>query len=757
MLSELLLGSDFYHHHYLAKMWKKINLKSPWLAPVILLLVAGLRLWPFFAGQTLAIFDNYSLMMPMKLFQAGWIKQGVMPLWNPYLFSGISLIGDINQSLFYPSTLLFVLLKPVWALNLTLLIHLVMTGLGMFYLVKQFVKKNYWALLAGVLWLLSAQVTNSLNNLSLLQSLTWTPWVMWWGLLLFKKKQAGWWLPVVITLQLLGGYPQHVLYAVLGAVFLSIVTKEKGNWQKWAKSWLGVGLSAVLLSAWVWLPFMKTLIGSTRVVQSTAQSVTGSLHPIELVKLVVPTFFDNLQLGLKWGPKWNQTPYLAWYVGWLGLLVPVGMLFSKKRIKQDLWLGGGVLFTLWFALGEYAPGFSWLQKLLPIFKISRIPTTILGVGTILLILWLVTSLPRLKLTTRFFKLLISGGVLVALAAEWQLQHGLTNNNFIASAFHTLERDALIAQSIAQSLLVSSVLFVLALWMWQRRHWKLLILFLTLDVFIHTQNLLLFAPTDVYPLSNEIGAQEVLPNFYLSPQERILTRNLNQPYTGFAAYWDAVTVRSPFSDSYLNEVDFADLHRFRAGLIPDWNQLQGVPVVNGYSTLLPQDYVKLWTAEASINNLPPLEITNPLLSDWAVKYYLVDTWFEVKKDLSHYPLVAEDGYLQLYELPALARFRFADDTLVELQEFTETPNNISFVFENQNHSHLIVADRYDSSWKVKINGLETEIKNHRGMRLIEIQPGTNQVKFYYTPRWFYWGLIISGLTITIVGLKKFRIV
>ena len=719
--------------------------------PVIFSLVAALRLWPFLFGQTLAMFDNYSLMIPMKLFQAGWLKQGVVPLWNPLLFSGITLIGDINQSLFYPSTLLFVLFKPVIAFNLTLLIHLALTGLGMFYLAKILVKKDHWALLAGVLWLLSSQVTNSLNNLSLLQSLTWTPWVMWLGVLLFKNPKAKRWLPVIITLQLLGGYPQHVLYAVLGAVLLSLIFKKKFSRRKWAIDWFGVGLGTILLSAFIWLPFVETLLSSTRTVQSAAQSVSGSLHPIELIKLMVPTFFDNLRLGLRWGPKWNETPYLAWYVGWLGLLVPIGVFFSKKRIKQDWWLMGGVLFTLWFAVGEHAPGFGLLQKLIPILQISRIPTTILGVGTILMILWLVSSLDRLKISPKFLKFLISSGVVLALVSWWRLSNELTNNDWIASAFHTLERDALIVQSIAQSLLISSVLFVLALWMWQQQKWTWLILFLTLDVFIHTQNLLLFAPADVYPSSVEIDSKEVLPNFYLSPQERILTRNINQPYTGFAAYYDAVTVRPPFSDSYVTELDFAHLKRFSRGLTPDWNQLVGVPVVNGYSTLLPQDYVEFWTDESSINQLPPVDIKQPLLAEWAVKYYLVDTWFEVGEDLSPDPVVEEYENWQLYELSTLPRFRFSDDTPVGLENFTENPNKVALTLENHSQQQLVMADRYDPNWQAKINGLETQIQNHQGMRMIELQPGLNKIEFYYVPRWLYVGSIISGLTVVGAGL------
>jgi hypothetical protein len=742
-------------------MLKKINIKSSWVIGVIFLLIATLRLWPFLCGQTLAMFDNYSLMVPMKLFQASWIKQGIIPLWNPLLFSGISLIGDINQSLFYPSTLLFVLLKPVWAINLTLLIHLALTGLGMFYLAKTLVRKNSIALLAGILWLLSSQVTNSLNNLSLLQSLTWTPWIMWLGLLLPKQTKADWWLPILIFLQMMGGYPQHVLYAVLGAVFLSLfdVGEKKIGWKKWLKIWFKIGIISLALSAMVWLPFIKTFINSTRVVQTATQSVSGSLHPIELVKIIAPTFFDNLQLGLRWGPKWNETPYLAWYVGWLGLLVPVSVLISKKRSRLDLWLMSGVLFTLWFALGESALGFGLLQKLVPVLKISRIPTTILGVGTILIILWLVSSLSRFRISQKFFKLLIFNGMIVLLFALgglilskfypqtlWQLLNSSTNSFFIESVFHTLERDALIIQSIAQSLIISLILFVLALWMWYQKNWAGLIIFLTLDVFIQTQNLLLFAPATVYPTTAEANSQEILPEFYLTSQERILTRNFNQPYTGFAAYWDAVSVRPPFSDSYLNQSDFTHLERFRQGLTPDWNQFKNIPVVNGYSTLLPQDYVRNWTGESSINQLPTLAIDNPLLSTWAVKYYLVDTWFESKEDLSNYSLVAEYKDWQLYELPSLPRFRFIDGKAVKFLEFKENPNFISFSFENpDSYQQLVIADRYDSDWQAEINDQKTELRNYQGMRILNIEPGKNEIKLSYRPSWFYLGLIISGLT------------
>ena len=64
-----------------------------------------IRFYPFLFGKTLVFGDNYSLMVPGKIFTAQWLKQGVLPLWNPHIFSGLPWIADINQSVLYPSTL----------------------------------------------------------------------------------------------------------------------------------------------------------------------------------------------------------------------------------------------------------------------------------------------------------------------------------------------------------------------------------------------------------------------------------------------------------------------------------------------------------------------------------------------------------------------------------------------------------------------------------------------------------------------------
>ena len=127
-----------------------------------------IRFLPFFQGKTLVFGDNYSLQVPGKIFVANWLKQGVLPLWNPYIFSGLSTeMMDANHSTLYPDTLFFVIFHPAVALNLTVITHLLIAYAGMYLLARTWLKDHSWSLVAAVLWMLSTQVTGSINNLAL--------------------------------------------------------------------------------------------------------------------------------------------------------------------------------------------------------------------------------------------------------------------------------------------------------------------------------------------------------------------------------------------------------------------------------------------------------------------------------------------------------------------------------------------------------------------------------------------------------------
>lgn len=736
---------------------------------------------PLLFGQTLLFGDNYSLMVPGKLFTASWLAQGIVPLWNPLIFAGISWIGDINQSVLYPSTWLFVWLSPALALNLTIVVHLVITFVGMVLLSKRLGVVGWAQYLAAVLWTFAPQLTGSVNNLSTIQSLSWMPWVVWAGLSL--RKPSGMVVFVmIVTLQLWGGYPQHLLYSVLLAVALSAWqwwearrgTDDRKHYTQrslvnWLMRWAVAGMLVMAATAFIWLPFYPTLQQSTRAEQSAEQAAAGSLQLIELVKVLVPTAFDAPTQGMKWGPSWNKPPNVVLFFTWFGLLVTVLALTQRKLNKFDIYLLILMGIAVLIALGDSLPTFAVLQHI-PILNAGRGMSTILMIpallGPILIARWVcqVSISPKVRKILTIL-LLVSIGLSLTMWLFTQLnfdQIWLMVDHALAlrlsqSVFHTLERDQVIVSVNAWTLLVLSTSLLLSIWLWSKQRYTALLLVLTAEMAFVTQGHLYYAPQSIYDFDPQFLAP--ITAQMDTAQYRLLTRNYNSPYTDFGAYWDAMSVRQPFSDSYIDSQELANyshLVRMRDGMTPNWNMVAQVPVINGYTTLLPLDIHRQFSPEpsVSINNLPQIMLDNAALARWSVRYYLVDTWFpDYNEPMPPQQLATAQPFWTLYEVPgALARFRFADGSPAPITNLQETPNKISFSIDIDEPASLLVADRYTPDWRVTINQKDSPLSTYEGLRRLQLTPGQHAIQLEYRPQSWYQGIGIS--TVTWLGMLAF---
>jgi hypothetical protein len=328
----------------------------------------------------------------------------------------------------------------------------------------------------------------------------------------------------------------------------------------------------------------------------------------------------------------------------------------------------------------------------------------------------------------------------------------------AGGFHTLLRDQLILRMILENLSIVAALTMLSLWYVRDKKWLKAWLVITVELWYCTQAMFFFAPQQIYNF--EAARPMVLPATATGQpgwQYRSLTRNVNQPYADYGTYWEAMVVRAPFSDSFVTPAElshYGSLTHLRDGYTPDWNMAWGVPMVHGYTTLLPQDYDALWRQSVSpstsprINFLIETPLDNQLLRQWAVKYYLVDTQFQVKEDLSSLPLVNKDRAWEIREIPgALARFRFENEAEAILTEVSETPQKLQFTLQNtENHALLTMADRFDPDWSAMVNGQPTALQNYQGMRRLALQPGENKITMTYQPKLAYYGLWITLTTV-----------
>ena len=91
--------------------------------------------------------DLVPFLYPNFHFAAETLKRGIIPLWNPHLYSGIPFAADPQSGLFYPINLLVFLVAPqitVQTLQYLAIFHFWLAGFGMYlYLQYSPLAKRY--------------------------------------------------------------------------------------------------------------------------------------------------------------------------------------------------------------------------------------------------------------------------------------------------------------------------------------------------------------------------------------------------------------------------------------------------------------------------------------------------------------------------------------------------------------------------------------------------------------------------------------
>lgn len=746
---------------------KRLNLQIACVGGVLLL---G-RFFPLLLGKTIFFGDNFSLIVPGKIFTALWLRNGTVPLWNPYILNGIPWFANLNESVFYPSTLIFMIFNPATALNITTVGHLVFTFVGMYLFVKSWTGKNISSWLGAILWVYSTQVTGSMNNLTTLQSIAWVPWVLLLSLKLKGSFSSILILSFFIVGEILGGYPQYVFYTIIVGFLLSVWSQRKSFLKTWRTRiaflvrWMVVGIFSLGLSAFALLPFLQNLHNSTRTIQTQTQSITGSLHPLEPIKILVPYFFDNPAAGMKWGPSWNTMSSPVLYVTWIGLFALAWLFFSKSKDKNDLFLGLVVGISFLFSFGDRLPGFRVLQVLLPFFKASRGPSLVLAITNVLLILWVSDVFSRLLFSKKLFITLrnISFMFLSVLLvfrlvigsnfpSYWSRIDNLLDHKFSNSSFHTPDRDQIIFNSITTNLIFNAAMFLLAMTFWKKGKHILFLTVILIDMLANTSGMVFFAPKNVYTTWKEIGLAKETPILNEVGDERVLMSNFNTPYTDFGSYWDALSIRKPFSDSYVDSQElasFGNLKRMRFGMTVNWNMIYSLHTLNGYTSMIPKDFNATWNdgySPPAINSITGISLGHKSLQDWGINYYLVDTWFP-NITPPKLPLIISSDWLKLYQLSHAGRFQY-DKTKVQINETRESPNELRISFIGLNPAKLIIADRYDPDWHAILDGKNIAIQNAYGRRAVLLPVGAHDLVIRYKPIKFYLGTLISLTTLVL---------
>ncbi len=133
---------------------------------------------PQLFGGTFLTGDNMIQNLPLRTL-VGWdLDHGVVPLWNPYLFSGTPLLAGFNAGAAYPLTWLTAVLPlfTAWTLTLVLVYDAALAGTYLF--LRRQGLATMPATFGAVTFAFAGYMTAQMVHVDLIQSASWLPWIL---------------------------------------------------------------------------------------------------------------------------------------------------------------------------------------------------------------------------------------------------------------------------------------------------------------------------------------------------------------------------------------------------------------------------------------------------------------------------------------------------------------------------------------------------------------------------------------------------
>ncbi|HEX7956303.1 MAG TPA: hypothetical protein VF508_05125, partial [Pyrinomonadaceae bacterium] len=342
------------------------------LAPVFYFLPAVL------SGSVLCPDDGTIFNTPLRVAAAKITLSGSLPLWNPYIFGGMPLLGSAQGGLLFPPNWFYLFFGPQAATNLMVVTSYVVAALGAYLYARRAGASVAGAVVTSLAWQWGGFLVGQISHINIVQTGAMLPWVLW-ALDGYGRGGGRAWgvaLAALVALQTFAGHQQTLAYSLLlaGAYAVASAWSEKESRPRYLWSLLFVA-AGVLLAAVQILPTFELLRNSPRAEASYDFFTSFSMPPRMLGTFLAPYFSGGGDGRLFRAPYVGEPYYaeLAGYVGAAGLMLAVCALVFRRDGRTKFW-AAAALVCLLLATGRYAPlKFYRLVYHVPVLNLFRVP------------------------------------------------------------------------------------------------------------------------------------------------------------------------------------------------------------------------------------------------------------------------------------------------------------------------------------------------------------------------------------------------
>src|SRR3989344_4406242 len=669
-------------------------------------------------------FDVLRMIFPWKEFAIDSLKNGQIPFWNPYNFSGTPFLANFQNGFFYPFNLLFLLFSKLDAWTLYILFQPFLSALFTYIFLRELKISKISSVFGGLVFAFSSYMVVWMEYGNIGHSIIWLPFLLFLTEKLINKKSIG--------------------YSILFV--------------------LPVFISSIQL-----FPTIELFLHSAREAYSIDAISKLLIPPMHIATFFAPDFFGN--------PATRNYFLEGTYIERVSYIGVIPILFfilaMGKKVPKIFWFFFVSCVTvLLFSFNNPISIFLYSFKI-PVLS-TGVPTRIMYIfgfsaaicSAIGFDIWLkqknIKILPQIVILSAVYAILWFSVLLIPkIETNPQLLQNLliSKRNLILPTFMFLSGLCLLITSrfIGRKHFLAFVFIALLLFE-QFIFFKKITPFSPKE-FFYPNTSVLSKLKEIQGIERMWGFEDGYMEANIQTHEKIFSADGYDPLF-IKRYAELVNSGKngklePVPRSYViippSSGESLKNNHYRDVLL----DLSGVKFILNKSESLGEknepDYLVFPQEEYSlIYQKTPWQIYKN--NDALPRFFLTDS-FIVEKD-------KEKIISKLYDYKRDAKTVILEEDLnipiqkgkgkVNLIEYS--PNKINFSVDTQSNNILFLSDSFFPGWKAYVDGKETKIyRANYAFRSIFVPSGKHTVMFSYNPKSFYIGTSVTLVTIMVIML------
>ncbi len=330
------------------------------------------------SDTTTILWDASDYFYPMLAYNAKCIQNGILPLWNPFIFNGYPSFADPQAQTFYPINYIasiFTNFTPKVIYGL-LAFHFFLSGSFMFLLCRH-LKYNFSASIVGAIsFMFSGFLLGHFQHYSMICSVAFLPATFLFLDKALAERDYKYALigAIFLCFCILAGHPQTYFYIcfVLGVhwIYRTISIRKFGKGEFYKAIIIGLLFFSIgiLLSMVQLLPTLELIQLSNRDLARSLSSSGSGIKFINMITLFLPNYFGGI----------TAEGYFNWktgigicqqnlYMGVLPIFLSIWAMVASRG-TQRIYYGIGAVLALVISMGINTPIFYIFFHVIPGFS-----------------------------------------------------------------------------------------------------------------------------------------------------------------------------------------------------------------------------------------------------------------------------------------------------------------------------------------------------------------------------------------------------